>query len=56
MPDFVKQALKTQGFDPGEIDGAYGCNTKSALKEFQNSRSLAEGGITLETLRALGLY
>jgi peptidoglycan hydrolase-like protein with peptidoglycan-binding domain len=40
----AQTALKSLGFDPGEIDGAVGPKTAAAVVEFQKSRGLAENG------------
>ena len=52
----VQRALKNAGFNPGPIDGIIGSKTKSAMRRFQKARGLASGALTLETLRALGVY
>lgn len=41
----VQRALKTAGFDPGEIDGVWGPKTTAALVAFQKARGLAADGI-----------
>jgi hypothetical protein len=51
----VQTALKEQGFNPGPIDGIMGPRTRAALHKFQKANGLAVGGLTKETLRALGL-
>ncbi len=51
----VQKALKENGFNPGPIDGIYGPRTKAALRKFQKANGLAVGGLTKETIRALGL-
>lgn len=43
-------------FSPGEIDGAYGSNTRRAIEGFQRSRGLAATGeVDADTAAALGL-
>src|SRR6266700_110638 len=37
-------ALKSKGFDPGELDGRMGPHTKAAISEFQRSAGLRETG------------
>jgi hypothetical protein len=57
-PDMVmeiQQALLGAGHDPGPLDGQLGPQTHRAVESFQRSKDLASGGITLETLRALGV-
>jgi uncharacterized protein (TIGR02594 family) len=50
----VQTALKKQGFDPGEIDGAWGRRSIAALKAFQQARGLVADGIAgPRTLAAL---
>jgi hypothetical protein len=52
----VQSALKEKGFNPGPIDGIMGPRTRAALRKFQKANHLAiGGGLTKETLRALGL-
>ena len=51
----VQRALKERGFNPGPIDGIYGPKTRAALHKFQKANHLAVGGMTKESLRALGL-
>lgn len=55
----IQQALKDAGFNPGPIDGVIGSQTRSAIREFQQSKGLAVGvegrSIPYETLKALGL-
>ena len=38
-------ALRSQGFDPGWIDGAFGARTARALKDFQRARELEIDGV-----------
>lgn len=51
----VQKALKEKGFNPGPLDGIYGPRTKAALHKFQKANHLAIGGLTKESVRALGL-
>ncbi len=51
----IQRALKAAGYNPGPIDGVIGSATMQALKAFQRDKNLAEGQITLETLKALGI-
>ncbi len=51
----LQQALADEGYNPGGIDGAFGRQTGEAIKAFQRDQGLATGGITLETLRKLGV-
>lgn len=52
----LQEALKTNGFDPGNIDGAFGPGTEAALISFQRSEGLVPDGIGGPlTLAALGM-
>ncbi len=51
----VQRALDRAGYNPGPIDGVMGRQTMSAVKRFQQSRGLAVGGLTTETLKKLGV-
>jgi hypothetical protein len=52
----VQKVLDQEGFDPGAIDGLMGNMTRQAIRDFQQSRGLAEGGtLTEETVQALGV-
>ena len=51
----LQQALRRAGYDPGSIDGQFGSKTLEAVEAFQRTKGLARGGITLETLQALGV-
>jgi hypothetical protein len=52
----VQKVLAQEGFNPGYIDGLMGNMTRQAIRDFQQSRGLAEGGtLTQETVQALGI-
>jgi hypothetical protein len=51
----LQQALRRAGYDPGSIDGQLGSKTLEAVEAFQRTKGLAQGGITLETMQALGV-
>jgi len=51
----IQQALSDEGFNPGGIDGNFGRQTGLAIKQFQKSKGIAQGGITIETLTKLGV-
>jgi len=51
----LQTALADQGYSPGSIDGVLGRGTLRALESYQLKNSLAEGGVTLESLKALGV-
>lgn len=55
-PDVVKPiqtALKREGLYKGPIDGAIGSGTIGALKSYQRKHNLAQGGLTMETIKRL---
>jgi len=57
-PDIIRQiqtALIEQGFNTGGVDGVIGGQTREAVAQFQKDRDIAEGGLTYETLAALGI-
>ena len=49
----IQNALKEKGYNAGKIDGVLGRDTRVALDKYQRDNSLATGGITYETLKAL---
>lgn len=51
----IQQALQTRGFNPGPIDGKPGRRTLTAVQAFQKANGLGEYGLTMETVRALGV-
>jgi peptidoglycan hydrolase-like protein with peptidoglycan-binding domain len=53
----IQQALKSKGFEPGEIDGVWGPRTQSALNRYQREQGLAARGqvIDARALRSLGI-
>ncbi|OVE79667.1 hypothetical protein BVY02_02565 [bacterium J17] len=51
----IQKALKQAGFNPGSVDGNFGSKTSEAIAAFQKKQGLAQGGITIETLNALGV-
>jgi peptidoglycan hydrolase-like protein with peptidoglycan-binding domain len=51
-----QEALKSKGFDPGEIDGRYGPNTQAAISKYQRENGLRETGrFDKATLNQLGV-
>ncbi|MFS8120399.1 MAG: peptidoglycan-binding domain-containing protein, partial [Microcoleus sp.] len=47
--------LDIQGYDPGPIDGIFGARTATAVKSFQESKSLTVDGVVDEiTWKAIG--
>jgi len=48
-------ALRDEGFNVGVIDGVLGQGTMNAIKRYQRDAGLAEGQITIETLKSLNV-
>ena len=51
----LQRALKEAGFDPGPVDGQIGAQTMRAVDDFQRTKGMERGGLTLSTLEALGV-
>jgi len=51
----LQAALQEEGFAPGSVDGVLGRATLRALENYQRKNQLAEGGVTLESIKALGV-
>ena len=51
----VQSALKKAGFHSGSTDGRLGNSTATAIERFQRSNGLPTGGLTFETIKALGV-
>lgn len=51
----IQRALANRGYDPGPVDGVLGSKTMTAVESFQRASSMAEGQLTMETLRQLGV-
>ncbi len=51
----IQEALNARGYNTGTPDGLLGKGTKNALDKFQRDNGLATGGLTYETLEALGV-
>jgi len=51
----IQSALSEEGYSPGKIDGVLGRGTLDALEKYQRENSLAEGGVTIESIKALGV-
>lgn len=51
----IQKTLKAKGFNPGPIDGTFSAQTKMALENYQQSKSLPKGYLNYETLRSLGI-
>jgi len=51
----IQLSLKRSGFDPGPIDGLIGRQTLNAVTAYQKKKGLPTGGLTLGTLKSLGV-
>jgi hypothetical protein len=51
----IQKALQAKKYNPGKPDGVLGRGTRVAIDKFQRDHSLATGGITYETLKALNI-
>ncbi len=52
----VQQALQQRGYDPGQLDGIVGSQTRTALRSFQQAEGLeVSGRMSSETLERLGV-
>jgi len=51
----IQKALKRKGFNPGVVDGILGKATLHAIGEYQSRNGIERGGLTLATLKRLGI-
>lgn len=51
----LQTALKKAGFNPGPIDGSIGAQTLRAVDNYQRTKGLERGGLTMSTLDSLGI-
>ncbi|VAW46357.1 hypothetical protein MNBD_GAMMA04-1749 [hydrothermal vent metagenome] len=52
----IQSTLKSNGFNPGKVDGFIGKSTMRAVKKFQKAYGLpVDSYINIETLKALGI-
>lgn len=51
----LQRSLQKRGFYEGPIDGIYGYLTTRGVSKFQKHHKMVTGGLTIETLNALGL-
>ncbi len=51
----LQQSLKDNGYSVGSIDGVLGKGTFRAIERYQSDKNLSRGGITLETIKSLGV-
>lgn len=51
----IQTALTDEGYNVGAIDGVLGRSTLTALESYQKKNKLSEGGVTMESIKALGV-
>jgi len=51
----VQRALKDAGYYHGPIDGIWGSSSRSAAKAYQKAKGLPAAGLSVATMRSLGL-
>jgi len=51
----VQMGLRAKGYNPGAVDGVLGKGTLDAVHKFQKAKGLATGGLTLDSIKALGV-
>lgn len=51
----IQTKLKEKGIEPGELNGQLSDATKAAITQYQTQNSLAQGGLTYEFLKHLGI-
>ncbi|MDA9009027.1 peptidoglycan-binding protein [Alphaproteobacteria bacterium] len=51
----VQAALLSKGYNPGPIDGRFGSRTQAAVDRYQVANGQKANGITMDTLRQLGV-
>jgi len=51
----LQLALKEKGFNPGSADGVLGGGTMEAVRRYQRSKGIAQGQLTIEVMRELGV-
>lgn len=51
----LQQSLKDNGYSVGSIDGVLGKGTYRAIERYQTDKNLSRGGITMETIKSLGV-
>jgi len=51
----VQRSLASKGYQPGPIDGVLGSQTMTAVGNFQRKQGLPTGGLTMDTLKKLGI-
>ena len=51
----IQNSLREKGYNPGPIDGEIGAQTLRAVDDYQRAKGMERGGLTLTTLKALGV-
>ncbi len=51
----IQTKLKEKGLDPGELNGQLSDATKAAITQYQTQNGLAQGGLTYEFVKHLGI-
>ena len=51
----IQRALSASGHNPGRIDGVLGRDTMAAVASYQRAKGLPSGGLTVATLKSLGV-
>lgn len=51
----IQSALMKRGFNPGPIDGKIGSGTLRAVDAYQQKNSMERGGLTIDTIKSLGV-
>ena len=51
----IQTALNAKGFKAGDATGSFNAQTLKALESFQVANNLPQGGVTIESLNALGV-
>ncbi len=51
----IQEALLEKGHNPGPIDGVLGRQTMDAVKSFQQEKGLPQAGLSINTLKQLGV-
>ena len=57
-PELIQKlqvALREKGYNPGTIDGVLGGGTMEAIRRYQRAKGIAQGQLTIEVMRELGV-
>jgi len=52
----VQEALKREGFYKGPIDSVWGASSRAATRAYQKAKGLPVAGLSVATMRSLGIY